>query len=258
MPFGGLLTVGAITAGGSIISSLFGSSAAKKAAQQKAQADQAALDFQKQVWQQQQQNMQPYQEAGASSLGMLMDALKSGKFDAGKFTLPSIEEARNSPGYQFALEQGNKGIMQGAAASGGVGGQTYKNLMKFGTGLADTTYGNVVNRNLSAYQANMQNNAQQYQELFAPAQLGENAVAGINNTGSGVAQNTGNIMQQQGADLASGTIGSANSIAGGINGASNGISMAVLMNQLSKMKNVIGGGSGGGNHPLSGDFGGDF
>lgn len=58
-----------------------------------------------------------------------------------QFQAPTAEQARNTPGYQFALQQGLQGIERGASARGDLlTGGTLKGLQQFGTGLADQTY----------------------------------------------------------------------------------------------------------------------
>jgi hypothetical protein len=63
------------------------------------------------------------------------------------FTAPSWQEAMSDPGYQFALQQGNKSL-QGSAAAGGVlrTSGTLKDLMSYGQDMATQQYGNVYNR----------------------------------------------------------------------------------------------------------------
>lgn len=243
-----LAIAGAAAAGASVASSKIASGAAKTAAGQQAQSAQNALDFQGKVFDTQQANSKPYQEAGVSSLGMLMDALKSGKFGFGSngavptFSAPTLEEARATPGYQFAHEQGTAGVLKGAAAAGGaISGGTLRALDTFGTGLADSTYGNRFAQSIQGYQANLngyqtqlQRQAQEYQQLFAPAQLGQNAASGINNTGSGVAQNVGNLMTQQGNAQAAGTVGSSNAITGAISNGTNDILQSILLGSVNR------------------------
>ncbi len=258
MPFGGALTIGLIGAGGSILGGLFGKSAAQKAAEQQAKSAQAALDFQKTVFAEQQQNQRPYQDAGVFSIGTLMNAIQNGQFGpgslpnvpeftAGKFTAPTLEEARSTPGYEFTQQQGMKGILQAAAAAGGsIGGGTIRAADTFNTGLADTTYSNVFNRALQGYGANLQGyqtqlqgygaqlqkQGQEFGQLFAPAQLGEQAISSINNTGTQAAYNVGNLMTQQGNALAGGIVGGANAVTGGITGASNDVMQSLLLGKL--------------------------
>lgn len=234
MPFGGILTASLIGAGGSLLGGLFGSSSASKAADQQAKSAQQALDFQKQVFGQQQQNQQPFLDAGTSSLSKLMQQISNGTYGSNAaFQAPTAEQARATPGYQFSQAEGSKAIERGQAAAGGAfSGGTLKALDQYNTGLADNTYQQTFQNAMSGYQANLQNQAQQYGQLFAPAQLGENAVSSINNTGTQVAQNVGNLMTQQGNAQAAGTVGSANSLIGGLTGATNSISQGLTLGKL--------------------------
>lgn len=249
MPFGGLLTVGLIGAGSSIFSGLLGKSAANKAADQQTQAQQNAIAEQQREFNIAQGNSAPFVSAGQSSIAQLMEALKSGKFGVGStgniptdFKAPTLEEAQNTPGYQFAAQQGSKGVLQGAAAAGGaISGGTLKALDSFNSGLANSTYGDVFNRALSGYQASLAGygtklagQQQEFNQLFAPAQLGAGAASSINATGSTAATNIAQLMAGIGTSQAGGTLGGANSIAGGINGATNGILQAVTLGNLFK------------------------
>ncbi len=259
------LGIGALASG--ITGSILGSNASKSAANTQSQAAQNALNFQQQVYADQKANQQPYLQAGSQSIAQLMQAIQAGKFGVGSlgdvpnapgaFTAPTLEEARNTPGYQFTAQQGAKGILQGASAAGGgaVSGGTLKALEGFNSGLADNTYGSIFNRALQGYGANLQDysaqlagfqtkqSAQQqaFNQLLAPATLGENAVAGINNSGTQAAQNVGNLMTQQGNAQAAGTVGSANAITGGINNAISGVTQSVLLGSL--LKSINGGGN---------------
>jgi len=242
---------------GGLTSGLLGSNAATTAAGEQTQAEQNALNFQEQVFGQEQANQAPYQQAGVSSLGTLMQALQSGQFGPGStpnapqftqtFTAPTLADAQASPGYQFTAQQGNKGVLQGAAAAGGaISGGTLKALDTFNTGLADSTYNDVFNRalqtygaglqgyqaNLSGYQANLQNQAQQFNQLLAPVQIGENATANINQSGQQAASTVGQIMGNIGQSQAAGTVGSANALSGGLTSGVNSVTQTLLLNKL--------------------------
>ena len=268
MPLGGLLTMGIISGAGSILSGLLGSSSADKASQEQATAAQNALNFQEQVWQQQQQNQQPFLTAGQQSIGSLMSAINSGTFGAGSlpavptapagFVAPTLAQAETTPGYQFAAQQGSKGVLEGAAAAGAgaIGGGTLKALDQYNTNLADTTYNDVFNRALSGYNANLSNYAsqlagyqtaqgaqqQEYNQMYNPAALGEGAVSTLNNTGTAVSQNVGNLMTQIGNAQAAGTVGSTNALTQGITGATSNLSQAALMSKLLAGLGGLGGG----------------
>lgn len=242
---------------GNLLSGILGNDAAHTAADQQVAAGDRALDFQKQIWGDQQRNQQPYLQAGQQSIGQLMQLISEGKFGpgstgpvpqyTGQFTAPTLEDARNSPGYQFTAQQGSKGILQGAAAAGGaISGGTLKALDTFNTGLADQTYGNVFQRALSTYQTGLQDyqaklqgygaglagQQQEFGQLFAPAQLGEGATQNLNSQGGQVATNVGNLMTQIGNAQASGTVGGANATTSAIGGGLTGITQGLLLQKL--------------------------
>jgi hypothetical protein len=241
-----LIGAGIAAAAGGVASAAIGSNAATSAANTQSQSAQEALDFQKQMWAQQQANMGPYVSAGQTSIGNLMNSINGGTFGPGSlpspptFTAPTLEDARNSPGYQFTAQQGSKGILQGSAAAGGaISGGTLKALDTFNTGLADTTYNDVFSRamqtynaGLQGYQTNLQKQQQEFNQMYMPAQLGENAIAGLNTTGSGVANSVGNLMTQQGNAQASGIVGSANAVNSGIGTAANNLSQLMLYGSM--------------------------
>lgn len=266
MPFGGLLTATLISSGSSLLGGLFGSKAASKASEQQVAAGDRALDFEKGVYSDQKQNFadykgaqSPYLDFGRTSVGQLMGLMNDPQFGHNQnfappadFKAPTADEARATPGYEFTAQQGSKGILQGAGAAGGaITGGTLKALDKYNTGLADSTYNDVFNRSMSTYNTNLTknedaykldlaNNNQNFQQLFAPAQygatLGEGATSDIGRLGStigqGPAASIGDLMTQIGNAQASGTVGSANAITGGIAGGSKAISDAILLNQL--------------------------
>lgn len=107
-----------------------------------------------------------------------------------------------SPGFQFALEQGQTAIDTSAAARGGLfSGATLKAQQKFGTGLAQQEYGNYLNR------------------LAQQAGMGQAAAGNMATAGSNFASGTGNALANSGNAQAAGYIGQANAITGGINNA---------------------------------------
>lgn len=224
-----LIIGGTLAAGGAIAGSAISAHGATSAAQTQADAANRALEAQA-----------PWLKAGTWGLGQLLQDFQGGTFGPGSippFTAPSLEQARETPGYQFTLNQGLDAITRSAAARGALGsGSTLKNLMSFGTGLADTTYNDVFNRSMSTYQAGLQRQAQAYNQLASLSQVGQTA-----------AGNAGNLMMQQGSALAGGILGSTNAINQGISGASNSIMQAILLGQLGQGQ----GGTFGGLPPLA-------
>lgn len=250
---------GVASAGGSIASGLIGKSAASDAANAQVTSSNNALDFQKQVWQQQQQNQAPWLDAGKASLAKLMEGIQNGTFGPGSiapFSAPTADQARATPGYQFTQAEGNRGVLAAASAGGrSLSGGTLKAVDRYNTGLADSTYGDTFSRALQTYQAQLAGQGQAYNQLAGVANTGQQAVQNINATGSSTATNVGNLMTGIGNAQASGIIGGANAISGGIGGATNALSSTLLLSQLG---GLLGngqtinstGGLGGGSMPL--------
>lgn len=227
---------GVASAGAGVTSAVLGSHAATKAADVQAQEAQNALDFQKQVFAQQQENIAPWLAAGKTSLGQLMAGFNNGTFGPGSikpFAAPTAAEAMLTPGYQFTKSEGQRAVLAQAAAGGrSLSGGTLKALDRYTTGLADTTYGDTFNRALATYQAQLAGQSQAYNQLAGIAGTGQTAAQSINQTGTNAAANVGNLMSQIGNAQASGIIGSANAISGGLSTGVNGLTQALLLSQL--------------------------
>lgn len=254
------------------ISSIFSGNSKANAAQSAANAQVAAtnqgIGAIQNIQGQQQENQQPFINAGTSSLAQIMQGFQNGTFgkpsqaptfQGGTFSAPTADEARSTPGYQFTAQQGSKGILQGSAAAGGaISGGTLKALAGYNSGLADSTYNNVFNRSLSTYNAGLskyqadlqgygaqlQGNQQAFSQLFAPSQLAENAAGNLN---SSLGQDAGAIADlygQQGNARAAGIIGANNQQWGGIQ---SGMSQLFgpggqNINTLAGLANIGGGG----------------
>lgn len=220
--------IGAAAIGGaaSLASGAMGSSAANQAANVQAQAaDRAAeaqieaarlsaevqregLEFQKQTYEQSRADQMPWLEAGKTALGSYMgelglsDEAKAGTFQSG---------FKETPGYQFAVQEGEKGVVNNLAALGMKNsGAALKALTKFRTGLADQTYGDYLNR------------------LSGVAGTGQTASNTLGSLGQSVAGNVmagmqgiGRTHEQAGAARASGYLNSGQARASGIVGSAN-------------------------------------
>lgn len=233
---GTAIAIGGISAAGSIASGVIGANASKSAAQTQASSADKALQFQEQVYADQKANQAPYIQAGQQSVGQLMADLNNGTFGPGSikpFQAPTAAEAEATPGYQFTLQQGLRGVNAAASAGGrSLSGGTLKAIDQYGSGLASTTYGDTFNRALSTYQAQLAGQGQAYNQLAGVAGTGQNAVQGINNTGTATAQNVGNLMTGIGNAQASGIIGAANATGGAIGGSTNALGQALLYQSL--------------------------
>jgi hypothetical protein len=233
---------GAIIAGGAgLISAGVGAYASGQAADKQAAAANNALNFQKQTFDTNQTNMkaaqgtlQPYMDVGKGATYTL------GQLTGGNGNQPDYSSFYKDPSYNFAQQQGELGIERGANARGlNLSGGTLKDLATFNSGLASQQYGNYFNR------------------LMGLSQIGQNATNTNANLVTGNASNNttsagqiGNSMQGVGQAQASGIVGGANAITGGLN---SGVSNALLAGYLGKNASGYGNPSYGGGSAFSGD-----
>lgn len=74
-----------------------------------------------------------------------------------QFTAPTAAQAAATPGYQFAVDQGEQALQQSQAAQGLVnGGGSLKDILAWGQNYATQNYQNTFNNALSAYNTNTQ------------------------------------------------------------------------------------------------------
>lgn len=114
------------------------------------------------------------------------------------------------PGYQWQLQQGQQGILNGAAAgSGALSGPALKSLMAFNQGMAATGYNDAFSR-FNTQQNNI------YSRLSGIANLGQNAAANTGQSGVALTGQMGQNIVGAGQATASGQVGIANAISGGL------------------------------------------
>jgi len=208
--------VGAAIAGAGILgagASIVGSSNAADAQQQSAQN---ATNAQQGMFNVTQQNLEPYNQTG-------QNALQRANALAGTFNFdPTMAQLSQTPGYQFANNQGLKSVQNAAAARGlGTSGAALKAAAQYSTGLANQTYQNQFGNALQSYQTNLGG-------LQNVANLGENAAAGV-----------GNAATQTGGQIGSNIIGAGNAqaaayntAAGAVGNAANNATGGYLTNNL--------------------------
>lgn len=181
---------------GGVTEALFGDGGASDARRAQTQATNQANKYSEQAWQRQQQEMEPWKQAGLKALAGLQD---------GSFF-------EKDPGYQFRLDEGNKAINAAMAARGNAGGgAALKELTRYGQGFASNEYQNSWNRAnqlanygnqasmslgnfAGGYGSNMSNNAIGYGNALGASYIGEGnrqgqLASGL--IGAGVAAYTG-------------------------------------------------------------------
>ena len=108
------------------------------------------------------------------------------------------------PGYQFQMQQGQQGVLNGDASSAGaLSGAAQKDLMGFNQGYANSAYNNAFNQ----YQTQQGNI---YQRLGGMAQMGQSAASNQATGASSFANGIGQSMTNTGNAQAGGTVGMAN------------------------------------------------
>lgn len=154
--------------------------AANKSAKATSNASRDAISEQDKALQQQAELSAPYRGLGESAIPQLQALL--GISGSGTDATTAL---RNTPGYQFAREQGLTAATNAATAQGlSLSGNTLEALDKYGTGLTDQTYQSQVGN------------------LLSTVGIGQGAAAGqAANVGSAAA-NKGNILVNQGNTLA--------------------------------------------------------
>ena len=236
------IAAGASAAGG-IASGLIGANATENAAQTQYQSTQQALDFQKQVYGTEQQQVQPYLQSGVSNLNTLNSQMGNltAPFDPTAQGLPAqfsygAKDFQVDPGFNFALQQGQQAIQRSAASKAGVlSGAAEKELANYTTGMAEQGYGTAYNRAQQTYQQNYGNafNTYESNQQNAYARLAQQAGQGLsatgmaNQAGQSYAQAAGQYTVGAGNALAAGQVGSANALSSGISGSANSLASAM-------------------------------
>lgn len=228
--------VGAV---GSIGSAAIGANASSDAAKQQANAANQASQTQMNIYNQTRGDLAPYTQTGTSALAQLQAMLNGNGTGPGGNAFSQLQSLlglgsggvqgamstlQNLPGYQFSLNQGQQALDRSAASRGLLlSGAQLKDSQQFGQGLAQQNYGNYVSQ--------LQNNLGQ--NFISPleniAQLGENAGAQTGGIGSAAGQGIAQSQLAAGQAQASGTVGSANAIMGGLQ---SGLNNSLLAYQL--------------------------
>lgn len=253
----GSIAAAGIGAGASLGAASMQTGAAKSAAQLQYEEQQQALQFQEQEWNIQQGNMAPWLRAGQNSVQQLQNLQNLSLAGQGplapwtqQFAAPTLAQAQQEPGYQFALSQGTQALTNSAAASGNLlTGNTGEALQQYGQNLGEENYQNVYNRALQQYQQSYNQYEQNQSNIFnryaSLAGLGQTAAGQLGNEGQAAAGNVGNISLTGGAQIgqqlnnaaaaqASGYVGAGNAIGGGLNN----LSQYAMLQQLLSGQNT--------------------
>lgn len=216
-------------AGAVIGSSVIGASAANKSANTMAAATDKSAELQYQQFQETKALQEPWRQAGIGALNKLIPMSEYKNF--------GMDQFQADPGYAFRLGEGQKALERSAAARGGLlSGGTGKALQRFGQEMGSQEYNNAFNR----YQTER---AARLQPLQSLAGVGQSATNQVGQAGQQMAANVGEAIGSGAAARASGYVGTANALTGGLN---TYLNYSQGQNYLGALR---GGGGGGSNVP---------
>jgi hypothetical protein len=224
-----MLTSGLLNAGGSLIGAL----AANKAANTQAAAGNRALDLQRDIYNSQVGLEAPFRQAGVDSsqklayllgIGGNNPTLASSAGGYGSMLKPfGMDDFKLDPGIQFQIKQGNQALLNSQAAqNGSLSGAALKALIGFNQDYAGLGY-------QSAYDRYMNNKQFQLNSLLAPTQIGQAAASGTAANIGATGKNMGDTITGIGNAQAGGTVGTANSLAGGLGAIGNSYLLSQLL-----------------------------
>ena len=208
-------------------SSLLGADAASSAAETQADSANRATELQKQIFDQQRADQEPFRQAGLTAQNRLLDMLglsgNTGAQGYGSLMRDfGMQDFQADPGYAFRLSEGQKALERGTAARGGLGGGRYlKDLTRFGQDMASQEYGNAFNR----FQANRANKLNPLQAFIGQGQSATNAI--------------GNAAGQYGANAGANMIGAGNAQAAGRVGVANAFNSGLSQYQNNQFQNQL-------------------
>ena len=175
--------------GGSVGSAVMQSSAQKSAAKTQAASAQLGIEEQRRQYDAMQALLKPYVEAGT---GALSNQLALAGVSGAEAQQKAINALQQGPEFNALVQQGEQGILQSAAATGGLrGGNVQGALAQFRPQVLSSLI------------------EQQYGRLGGLAASGQNAATGVGTAGLQTGQNISNTLAAQGAAQAGGTLAAA-------------------------------------------------
>ena len=183
-------------------SSLLGARAASSAGKEQAGAMDRASELQYRQYQEDVARQKPFYDVGVNALPELVEASKYRNFDMNQF--------QADPGYAFRLKEGQQALDRQAAARGGlISGGALKAATRYGQEMGSQEYTNAFNR----YQAERTARLAPLQALTG---MGQTTSQQIGQQGQQMATNIGSNMGSAAAARASGYVGTANALTGGL------------------------------------------
>jgi hypothetical protein len=201
-----------------VATSYMGSKAAERGANAQAAASDRAAELQNQQYQDTVARQKPFYDVGVNALPDLVNASKYQNF--------GMDQFKADPGYAFRLSEGQKQLDRTAASRGGLlSGGALKAATRYGQDMGSQEYTNAFNR----YQ--VERNAR-LAPLQALTGMGQTTAQQVSNAGQTMATNVGNDITNSAAARASGYVGGANALTGGLSTYLNYTSNQNIVNAL--------------------------
>ena len=222
-------------AGATVVSSLVGANASRKAANTQAAAAGQASDLQREMFEQTRADQEPWRQAGINALGVMQrtagNVPGAFKFGAGDY--------QADPGYAFRLSEGQKALDRQAASRGGlISGGALRAAQRYGQEMGSQEYQNAYNRAFTGYGTDVARENQLYNRQAALAGIGQTSTNLVNQAGQNYATNAGNLMTGGAAAQAAGQVGQANALTGGLSTYLNYSQNNALLNALQRNQNM--------------------
>jgi hypothetical protein len=183
-------------------SSVIGGYSANRAAKEQARATDLATQEQRRQFERQVELQEPFRQVGVNALPELVAASRYEPFTMAKF--------QADPGYGFRLKEGLRAIENSALAGGmGQSGATLRGITRYGQELGSDEFTNAFNR----YQAERNARLNPLQSLAGMGQTTSQNIAGA---AGRLGEQIGSNLIQGGVARASGYMGAANALAGGL------------------------------------------
>ena len=241
-----IAVAGAVVAAGAIGSAAIQSNAARRAGRAQARAaDRAseiqlemqreAIQHEREMFDISREDLRPYREVGARTLGQLSALNQPGQYFQQDFDF-TLEDFQADPGYQFRLSEGMKALERSASARGMVlsGGQL-KDIQRFGQNLASDEFSRAYGR---AGQRFFANREARFGRLASLAGIGQTSAAQsagfasqtggrLANISLGTGARLSDIALQRGNARASAHVAQGRALAGGLQGITQGFAFGL-------------------------------
>lgn len=156
------------------------------------------IAFQKEVFETQRKDLEPWRESGVQALDYINKGMASGEFMPEDF---NFKFSQDDPSYRFRQEEGINALDASASSRGRLrSGAQDRAVSRYASNLASTEYGNAFNRYTSKYNADVGKKTNAFNRYLSLSEGGR----GATNTGVAASQN---MARQVGSSI--NTIGTA-------------------------------------------------